>query len=211
MAWALLILCAAASAQDHDHGAHRMGVDATGMTMNANQDILPEDCDRISGEHEFEVRAGRVYAEPYPGLMFGFSEAEIEVEPCSLVTVTLVNEDDVRHQWMLHGLPRYLYPGGMFHLEAEGGHSRTASFIVPSDERTYLVHCDLPQHMEKGMKAQLKAGRGSGDLWSIPGVSAERYPSPSRPGRSAWLAIPALIAGLVLAGAAWRIVGRRRR
>ena len=54
---------------------------------------------------------------------------------------------------MVHGLPRYLYPGGMFHLEANGGDSQTGTFIVPSDARTYLVHCDLPQHMEKGMKA----------------------------------------------------------
>jgi hypothetical protein len=72
---------------------------------------------------------------------------------------------------MIHGLPRYLYPGGMFHLEAAGGHSQTGTFIVPSDNETYLVHCDMSQHMEKGMKAQLKVGKGSGDLWAIPGVS----------------------------------------
>jgi hypothetical protein len=96
---------------------------------------------------------------------------EYQVEPCSRITVTFVNEDEVRHQWMIHGLPRYLYPGGMFHLEAAGGHSQTGTFIVPSDNETYLVHCDMSQHMEKGMKAQLKVGKGSGDLWAIPGVS----------------------------------------
>jgi hypothetical protein len=96
---------------------------------------------------------------------------EYQVEPCSRITVTFVNEDEVRHQWMIHGLPRYLYPGGMFHLEAAGGHSQTGTFIVPSDNKTYLVHCDMSQHMEKGMKAQLKVGKGSGDLWAIPGVS----------------------------------------
>jgi len=42
---------------------------------------------------------------------------------------------------------------------------------VPGDDKTYLVHCDMAQHMEKGMKAQLKVGRGSGDLWAVPGVS----------------------------------------
>jgi hypothetical protein len=29
----------------------------------------------------------------------------------------------------------------------------------------------MAQHMEKGMKGQLKVGKGSGDLWSIPKVS----------------------------------------
>jgi hypothetical protein len=44
--------------------------------------------------------------------------------------------------------------------------------ILPPGDRTYLVHCDIAQHMEKGMKAQLKVGAGSGDLPSIPGVTA---------------------------------------
>lgn len=149
------------------HGAMQHG----GMVMNANEDTLPRDCERISTEHEFTVRAGAKYAEGFPGTTFGYSQREFLVEPCSRVTVTFVNEDDVRHQWMVHGLPRYLYAGGMFHLEANGGASQTGSFIVPSDDRTYLVHCDLTQHMEKGMKAQLVVGRGSGDLWAIPGVS----------------------------------------
>lgn len=177
-----------APAQDQPHHAgHRMSVDADGMTMNANRDTLPEDCSRISAEHHFEVRAGRRYAGGHPGSMFSFDTRELQVEPCSRVTITLVNEDDVRHQWMLHGLPRYLYPGGMFHLEAAGGQSRTASFIVPSDERTYLVHCDLTQHMEKGMKAQLKAGRGSGDLWSVPGVTGDLRTAKTNPGP--WLLV----------------------
>jgi hypothetical protein len=38
------------------------------------------------------------------------------------------------------------------------------------------VHCDIAQHMEKGMKAQLKVGAGSGDLPSIPGVTALEIP-----------------------------------
>ena len=44
---------------------------------------------------------------------------------------------------------------------------------MPSDDQTYLVHCDMTQHMEKGMKGQLIVGAGSGNLWSIPGVSRE--------------------------------------
>jgi len=160
---------------DHDGDAHggsgRMKFDTSGMVMNANTTELPADCTSISGDFQFTVHAGTAYADGYPGTVFGMSQHEFQVAPCSRVTVTLVNEDQVRHQWMLHGLPRYLYPQGMFHLEAAGGQSQTGTFIVPGDDRTYLVHCDMAQHMEKGMKGQLKVGSGSGDLWSVPGIS----------------------------------------
>lgn len=153
-------------------GDHRMIMDETGMVMNYNADVLPEDCQRISRDYEFTVIAGTRYATPFADTVFGFSEHEWRVEPCSRITVIFKNEDEVRHQWMVHQLPKYLYDQGMFHMEASGGQTHTGVFIVPSDDRTYLVHCDIAQHMEKGMKAQLVVGKGSGDLWSIPGVSA---------------------------------------
>ena len=156
------------SQQDHDVA---MKFDETGMVMNENHTELPRDCDQISGEVEYTVYVGSSYAVNFPETVFGMSQHEYNVAPCSLVTITLVNEDQIRHQWMLHGLPRYIYPQGMFHLEAAGGESQTGTFIVPSDDRTYLVHCDMTQHMEKGMKGQLVVGAGSGDLWSVPGVS----------------------------------------
>jgi hypothetical protein len=110
-------------------------------------------------------------------MIFGMSQYEFAVNPCSRVTVTLVNEDDVRHQWMVHGLPKYLYPAGMFHIEASGGRTRTGTFIAPSENRNYLVHCDLAQHMEKGMRAQLVVGTGSGDIWGVSGISDNFYRS----------------------------------
>jgi len=73
---------------------------------------------------------------------------------------------------MMHGLPRYLYPKGMFHLEVTGPGKISGTLIFPPADKTYLVHCDISQHMEKGMKSQLKIGKGSGDLPSIPGVTA---------------------------------------
>jgi hypothetical protein len=73
---------------------------------------------------------------------------------------------------MMHGLPKYLYPKGMFHLEATGPSKISGTLILPPGDKTYLVHCDIAQHMEKGMKAQLKVGKGDGDLPSIPGVTA---------------------------------------
>ena len=157
----------------HSHSTIGMKFDATGMVMNANSTELPRDCAQLVGDVEFTVRVGTAYASDYPGTVFGMSQHEYRVPPCSRVTITLINEDEVRHQWMLHGLPRYLYPQGMFHLEAAGGQSQTGSFIVPSDDQTYLAHCDMTQHMEMGMKGQLIAGSGSGNLWSIPGVSRE--------------------------------------
>jgi len=47
---------------------------------------------------------------------------------------------------------------------------------VPSEAKTYLVHCDLSTHMEKGMKAQLKVNGGDGDLPSIPGITKHKFP-----------------------------------
>jgi hypothetical protein len=151
-----------------------MTLDRDGMVMNENIERLPEDCTAISDNVVIEVKVGREYARP--GLTFGFSSHEWRVAPCSRLTVTLINEDEVRHQWMVHGLPRYLYPQGMFHLEASGGKRKTGTFVVPSDAKTYLAHCDLSKHMEQGLKAQLVVGNGDGDLPGIPGISATRNP-----------------------------------
>lgn len=160
------------------HDSHAM--DADGMVMNENRDQLPRDCPSLAGEQTITVHAGKKYAQRFNGLIFAYDQYEWDVPPCTKVTIILVNEDNVRHQWMVHGLPRYLYVEGMFHLEANGGRQKTGTFIVPSGKKTYLVHCDIAQHMEKGMKAQLKIGGGDGNLPSIPGISgprqADRYP-----------------------------------
>ena len=191
-----LLLAATATAQQgettHDMSQH------PGMAMAHNVTTLPRDCERIMAEHEFTVHAGTQYSAGFPGTIFGYSQREFVVEPCSRITVTFVNDDEVRHQWMVHGLPRYLYPAGMFHLEANGGESQTGSFIVPSDDRSYLVHCDLTQHMEKGMKAQLVVGRGSGDLWAIPGVSADFNRDAYLPGFTTAIILLAAVTGLAL-------------
>src|SRR5215208_3203813 len=103
----------------HQHqDSHTM--DADGMVMNENTDRLPKDCDTIASEVQITVRAGKKYAQQFNGTMFSYDQREWQVPPCAKVTVTLINEDHVRHQWLVHGLPRYLYPEGMFHLEANG-------------------------------------------------------------------------------------------
>ena len=154
-----------------------MTLDMEGMVMNENRDELPRDCREISEDVAISVSAGKKYAGPYPDRAFGFDRHQWHVKPCSRITVTYTNEDNVRHQWMVHGLPSYLYPQSMFHLETNGGYSKTGTFIVPSDDKTYLVHCDMATHMEKGMKAQLVVGNGSGDIPAIPGISAARNPN----------------------------------
>ena len=154
-----------------------MTLDMEGMVMNENRDELPRDCREISEDVNISVAAGMKYAEPYPDTAFGFDQHQWQVKPCSRVTVTYTNEDNVRHQWMVHGLPGYLYPQSMFHIETNGGYSKTGTFIVPSDHKTYLVHCDMAAHMEKGMKAQLVVGNGSRDLPGIPGITGPRNPN----------------------------------
>ena len=194
------------SGMDHsghgDHEGHEMSFDAEGMVMNANLDRLPPGCSAIRRDYEFEVRAGTAHASPFPGDVFGMSQHEFRVEPCSRITFTFINEDAIRHQFMIHNLPRNLYPQGMFHLEAVGGATKRGTLIVPAGNKTYLVHCDIAQHMEQGMKGQLVAGRGDGDLSSIPGVSARFRVDPYRePGHWFWAAAGGFLATLV--GVGW--------
>jgi len=155
-----------------DHGDGHLMDMAGGMVMGQNTSTLPGGCDKISETKEITVHAGHKYAEKFPGRMFAFDTQEFNFKPCTKLTVHFVNEDNIRHQWMMHGLPKYLYPKGMFHIEASGPSKISGTLILPPGDKTYLVHCDIAQHMEKGMKAQLKVGKGDGDLPSIPGVTA---------------------------------------
>jgi plastocyanin len=185
---------------DHGgHGTHQMAVEPGGVVMNENHDTLPRDCVEISRDHQITIHAGRNYGGDEPGVIFAMSQPEVRVEPCSRVQLTFINEDDVRHQWMVHGLPRYLYPAGMFHIEASGGHSKTGTFIVPGDNQTYLIHCDMAQHMEMGMRGQLVVGKGSGDLWGVPGVSDSFYRHSYLPGYTLLLVVLLLVCSFAVA------------
>jgi plastocyanin len=179
------------------HSGHQMAVDPAGVVMNQNHDELPRDCSEISRDYEFTIHAGHKYAADFPGMIFGMSQYEVRVQPCSRITISFVNEDSVRHQWMVHGLPKYLYPAGMFHIEATGGYSKTGTFIVPGDDRSYLVHCDMAQHMEKGMRGQLVVGKGSGDLWGVPGVSDDFHRFNYLPGYASLLGLVVLVIAFV--------------
>jgi len=162
--------------EDHtsmmDHGDGHLMDMTGGMVMGQNTDVLPGGCSSLAATKEITVHAGHKYAEKFPGRMYAFDVQEYQFEPCTKLTVNFVNDDNVRHQWMMHGLPKYLYPKGMFHLEVTGPGKVSGTLIFPPGDKTYLVHCDIAQHMEKGMKGQLKIGKGDGDLPSIPGVTA---------------------------------------
>ncbi|MBS1212245.1 MAG: uncharacterized protein H6R26_861 [Proteobacteria bacterium] len=154
-----------------DHGdGHLMDMDG-GMVMGQNKDKLPGGCDKISEDKEITVHGGHKYSKNFPGTMFSFDTQEWHIKPCTRLKVTFVNEDNVRHQWMMHGLPKYIYDKGMFHLEVTGPGKVSGTLILPGEDKTYLVHCDIAQHMEKGMKGQLIVGKGSGTFPSIPGVT----------------------------------------
>ena len=185
------------SAKQMDHQHHNMQVTSSGVVMNENKDELPRDCDAISRDYEITIHGGRDYASE-PGMMFGLSEHEVRVEPCSRITVTFINDDDIRHQWMVHGLPKYLYPAGMFHIEANGGNTRTGTFIVPAEDRNFLIHCDIAQHMEKGMRGQLVVGKGSGDLWGVAKVSSDFIRADYAPASRAAIVLLTLLAGFLL-------------
>ena len=141
------------------------------MIMGQNLDTLPSSCKSISEEVEITVRAGRKYAAKFPGTAFAFDQQQWNVKPCAKVTWHFINEDHIRHQFMMHGLPKYLYKYGMFHLEVTGPKTVSGTIIVPATDETYLVHCDISQHMEKGMKAQLVVGKGGENIPSIPGLT----------------------------------------
>lgn len=196
-----LCLVGTAVAQHEHHGHSGMTLDASGMVMSQNPDRLPAGCDAVAGEIRFEVEGGAEFAQARPGNMFGYSQHHFEAAPCSRITVTFHNRDAVRHHWMVHGLPRTLHPGGMFHLEAAGGASQTGTFIAPAENATYLVHCDVAQHMEKGMKGQLVVGAGGDALWAVPGNSAPFLRADYLPWWAAWVMVAALLAAFVAARA----------
>ena len=98
-------------------------------------------------------------AEKFPGRMFTFDTQEFNFKPCTKLTVHFVNEDKIRHQWMMHGLPKYLYPKGMFHLEVSGPAKISGTLILPPGDKTYLGslrHC--PAHGKRHESA-VKSGR----------------------------------------------------
>jgi hypothetical protein len=144
--------------------------------MGQNTGELPPGCESISGTANVTVQAGTEHAEQFPSKMYTYSDRKMQFEPCTKLTVTFINNDSIRHQWMVHGLPKENYPMGMFMLEVTGPGKDTGTFILPSGDESLMIHCGLGQHMQKGMKAQLTIGDGDGAISNVPGYSAALNP-----------------------------------
>lgn len=142
---------------------------APAKVVNENTNQLPPGCDEIQGEEEFTVNGGRDHAAEFNGAVFTFDERSIEIDPCTRVTVTFVNEDNIRHQFMVHGT--YPFDPGFFMIELTGAGQETGTFITPAEQASLLVHCGVLQHQQKGMKGQILVDGGLGDIPNIVGVS----------------------------------------
>jgi len=142
---------------------------ATANVMGQNTDQLPPGCEEISGTEQLTIEAGTEHAEQFPSKMYTYSDRKLNFEPCTKLEVTFINNDSIRHQWMVHGLPEQTYGKmGMFMLETTSGKEK-GTFILPSEDESLLIHCGVPQHTQKGMKAQLTVGNGDGDIPNVPG------------------------------------------
>lgn len=156
--------------------------DTVGMVLHSNAERLPEDCEAISEDLAYTVRAGTGHAPAGGPQVFAYDQQMLTASPCSRVTVTLVNEDAVRHQWVLGGLPVALHPDGVFHLEANGGQRVTGSFIVPGLAARYPVSCTVAEHASHGMQAALVVAAQQEDaLWPLPGWPLAQGRAPGLP------------------------------
>ena len=130
-----------------------------GMVTNENKDELPSGCSQVTGNKSIYVEGGSRYADP--GDAYTFTKESYDFKTCQRVTVEFRNTDEVRHQWMIHGLPEETYPMGMFNIEAQGGETVKGTFITPSEPQTLNLHCSIPQHEQKGMHGTVNIGEAS--------------------------------------------------
>ncbi len=135
-----------------------------GTVINENTDRLPEGCEEIRRSRQLTVEAGEKFAEP--GEAYGYRQDEWEVQTCEKVTVKFQVHDEIRHQWMIHGLPRDLYPMGMFNLEVMDGGTVEGTFITPAEPTDLNLHCSLPQHQQKGMNGTVSVVDPSSGFFS---------------------------------------------
>ncbi|PSG98305.1 copper oxidase [Thermoplasmatales archaeon SW_10_69_26] len=140
---------------------------SSAKVVNENTDDLPPGCEEISEEVTYTVRGGSEPARGMDGVAFTFDERSFEVPACAEVTVTFVNTDPIRHQFMVHGT----YPDGSTLIELPGEGEDTATWIAPSTPASLMVHCGVNQHQQKGMKAQFLVAGGEGDVPNVPGIS----------------------------------------
>ena len=165
-----------------------------GSTVNANGSVLPPGCEAVRGERRLTVDAGREYATD--GDAFGYDLDSVTAPACTRLVVTLVNHDDVRHQWVVDGLPTDTYPGGYVAIEVADRGSVTAALVTPAEPGTYEGLSTLPQHEQNGMRLPLVV---TGDDPSRTTTTGGGESGGSAPGLGPLLALLALLAAALLA------------
>lgn len=168
-----------------------------GSVVNANADTPPGNCSTIRGERRVTIHAGQQYANP--GEAFGYDFDSITTAPCTRLVVTLVNHDDVRHQWLVETLPTDTYPAGLFSVEADGRSRVTATFVTPAEPREYAGYCSLPQHEQNGMRLPLVIPGDSNEAVSTETTTSSDGTGTGLPGFGSLAALAALLAALLLA------------
>lgn len=168
-----------------------------GSVVNANANTAPAGCSEIRGERHITIEAGEEFAGP--GEAFGYDLDRISAPPCTRLVVTVVNHDDVRHQWMVHGLPTETYPWGMFTVEVADQGRVTGSFVTPAQPGEYTGHCSLPQHAQKGMRLPLVITGDIGNGSTSTTVTDAGESSSSIPGFGVTIALVAAVAAVLLA------------
>lgn len=168
-----------------------------GSLVNPNPDTAPAGCAAIRGERRLTIDAGRQYADT--GEAFGYDLDRVTAPPCTRLVVTVVNHDDSRHQWMVHGLPTETYPAGMFTIEVADRGRVTGSFVTPATPGEYTGHCSLPQHAQKGMRLPLVVTGDDPTNESTTPTTSDDETDQSTPGFGALPAVAALAAAALLA------------
>lgn len=168
-----------------------------GSIVNANADTAPGNCSTIRGERHVTIHAGQQYADP--GEAFGYNVDSLTTSPCTRLVVTLVNHDDVRHQWLVETLPTDTYPAGLFSVEVDGRSRVTATFVTPAEPREYAGYCSLPQHEQNGMRLPLVVPGDVDDSAATETTTDVDDTGTSIPGFGTLAALAALLAALLLA------------
>jgi Cu+-exporting ATPase len=76
-----------------------------------------------------------------------FEPSLVEVEAGELVAVTVTNEDDVVHDWMVEGVANVDVP-------VRPGQTATLRFVI-NEPGTFMIVCSYPGHEEAGMVGEL--------------------------------------------------------
>ena len=94
---------------------------------------------------------------------FAFDPAEASVPAGAEVTLTLINDGSVQHNWVLmeQGYTAEApfndedQANVVFESTVPADESETVTFTAPSEPGTYQVVCSLEGHLEAGMEATL--------------------------------------------------------